>query len=202
MSKNSKKINPKKIVIDYIDSLVNCVDIHTEEQLEKANSNDTIEIPSATAEDSESINNDFKSLALNRDEEEIDPFDLSKDPSKNLKGYTRFNSSLADFLPSGSIPMSDYLNMVRDEMIKNLRAIEVEALKQLASVKDELKFDDLNEDYEAKVDRVMAKAFAKRFPIIIEFVKQISSDSRIPPLNMFLLELDFFIGKDYSPSLL
>lgn len=47
---NESKVNPKKLVIDYIDSLKNKVDINTEEQLQKFSSSDVLEVKSEFSE--------------------------------------------------------------------------------------------------------------------------------------------------------
>lgn len=191
-------INPQQIVIDYIDSLIDYVETYTDIQLcMPENLVKTIEIPAAAA----AVDNDDL-LNTNDDEnddgdKETDPFDVSNNPCKQFKGYTHFNSSSAGFLPSGStLPASEYFQMVRDEMTKNLLAAKHDALKQLETCKA---VGRLDEDYNSRVDRVMAKAFAKRFPVIIKFelVKTSERFSWLPAFEFLLLELDFYIGKNY-----
>lgn len=195
---NEIKINPKKIVIDYIDSLVNYVDISTEEKLNNTTLKKKIDIPPFAHENEKSLGSSAKRSKLIRTSEikETDTFDVVNDLTIELKGYTHFSSSHTEFLPSGSIQMSQYLNKVRDEMIKKLHGAQDEALKRIDIANDSLKFDDHSEDYECKVDRVMEKAFAKRFPMIIEFKIQTPHQ-----FNIFLLETDFYIKNIFRKTL-
>lgn len=120
--------NIKRLLVEYFEALINRVDIHTEEQLEKFSSTDTTDIP-------------YK-----------ETFTITTKKDINVHSY---------------------LNATRDGMIKKLNEAQIEALKHLEMVKNEIVLDDKttgNDDPSStkKDEMALGKLLAKRFPIIIQ----------------------------------
>ena len=143
---NKSKINPKLLVSEYFDALINRVDIHTEEQLEKYSNEDTMENPDKT--------NDEQT----------------------------------------SVIIWDYLNETREKMIKKISEAQVDALKRLEVIKNDIKMDETAEE-------VFEKVFANHFMFLIQINscrESILSEETIENQSVFkllLIETYFFINE-------
>lgn len=201
-------LNPKKLITEYIDSLINLVDIHTEEQLQKYPDNSFFTIKE----------NDFKKKKKNycskyqeqnepRLEDEKDVY-MYKDEFKLYENPLRKNRLKYKFEPtkpeSEKTRVWDYLNGVRDEMIKQLREVQTEALKKLEIIKNELDldYDESKDDKDAKEEEVLSRVFCQRFPFIIKinkldrhFEQTVFVDEEALEFNLLLIDVEFFLGK-------
>ena len=187
MAETSKSnlINSKKLIIDYIDWLVNRVDIYTEEMLKQFTKTDILKIK--------------KQMQINQ--EARDPFHHSiyDNPySENLNFEINLTSQYDESEP---ILVWDYLNSTRDEMIKKLHEAQAEAFKRIENLKNDLGL--INGSFENDVEKtsqVFGKLFSRRFPILID-IRRKSNKNLVPyandqpfSFNLYLIELDFFIN--------
>ena len=117
----SNVINAKKLIINYIDSLVNRVDIYTEEMLEKFSKTDTLQIESQ--EEKKRVYSDQFQFPFNDKYEfgfDLDSCDMSEFPF--LPPHLNFEiEPTSQFDESEPILVWDYLNKTRDEMINSTR---------------------------------------------------------------------------------
>ena len=136
---SESRVNPKLLVSEYFDALINRVDIHTEEQLEKYWNKDTMENPDKT-------NNEQKSVLV-----------------------------------------WDYLNKTREKMIKKISEAQVDALKRLEVIKNDIKSSE--------------KVFANHFMFLIQinsFRQSKHSEKTSENKSVFklvLIETFFFINE-------
>lgn len=193
----SKKLNPKLIISKYFDSLIQHVDILTEEQLQIYSDSASLTIP---ANVEQQTLNYFKCKTntgeLSHDElsfENID--DLWKDghePNWNSLFMENFNERnvLSNVcIPENDVKINvrDYLNRARDEILAELGKGQEEAFKRYEMIKNDLK-NDIDDE-----DNLMARLFADKFYILVEFEKSCSTEIR--PKSKHLLILDFYLNK-------
>ena len=175
--------HPKLMIIDYYDSLINVIDIHTEELLRAYSETDILEEiepnPRLKHNDNEIIR-PYRVKSLNN------PFNNTYkiDPS-SLK-------TMGTFTP-GLTRMWDYLNGTRDELIKFLRDAQKKTFEDYESIKNELKLaKNGTDEYD-----VMAKLFAKRFHFIIE-IDNTNTKSKVKRFSVFkliVIDLDFYLNR-------
>lgn len=197
MNKTSKsiRINPKKLIADYIDSLINRVDIYTEEMLAEYSETDMLQ---------------FKNRNM--------PFNGYKVPFKNDSTFDRklyenpyygeLNMEIKSknqFDESGLIRVWDYLNSTRDKMIKRLNEVLEETFRQVESLKNDIELNGWWKNGVEATPQVIERLFSKKFPFLIEingFSAKIKKKKTCLNLNtnnhpfmfsLYLVELDFFI---------
>lgn len=204
--------NPKKIIIEYIDSLINLVDIHTEEQIQKYPDNDFITIKEYEFKKKK------KEVYEIDIEEEFDENYMYKDEIKVYENLLRKNRLKCKFEPtkpeSEKTRVWDYLNGIRHDMIKGIREAETEALKQLEMVNKELDliYEESKDDNNASEEQILSKVFCRRFPFIIKINKTNRHESynyekqeyyeptvfvneKALEFNLFLIDVGFFLEK-------
>lgn len=182
-------LNPKKLVYDYYDALINKIDIHTEQQLEKFSSTDIFEFK--PPENSEQ-------QRCHIQESERYGIKSYKNPY-HCADYKRsdFEISKRTRLNYGLIRTWDVLNATREEMIEKLRDCQTETLGKLEQVKhDVAKINAEEIANEEKVEKIFSLKFAEKFPIILDVKNSWRiCETRRLPFNLILIELDFFIRK-------
>lgn len=117
------KYNPKLLICEYFDKIINLIDIHTEKQLEKYSDRVLIDQP---------FEYEFKELAKflgyrnrcffrfeERNKKEMGMFSLTYNDLDNLPKKK---------IKPGTIRVSEYLNKTRDELIDQVRKYEEQAL--------------------------------------------------------------------------
>lgn len=190
MMTNPSKLKPKKLVFDYYDSLINKIDIYTEQLLEKFTSTDTIEFRAR-----ETTKRDVVYFQKRKESYGIEsyndpyPYQDYKSSDFQITKITRFNYRL--------LQTYDYLNSTRDQMIEKLREIQTETLRKLDEIKHEVA--KINDDEEIH-EKLFSLVFAERFPILLEIKKFNGNNGHRNsiPFKLFLLELDFYIHKSQA----
>lgn len=190
---NSKISNLKLFIIDYYESLIRQVDIHAEEQLEKYNENDLL--PETTPSTKQEFNafynslNIFTNYTLN-DLYEKECIEANKDPFTNV---LELDSSQNDerFKP-GLTKVHDFVNLVRNELINELRQCLDGTLKHYEMIKNEI-------EIKSDVRKIERQLFSKKFCLLVK-----SRDhsllrrghrivTRSSPFRIYLFVLDFYI---------
>ena len=136
-------MNPKLLISEYFDSLINRVDIHIEERLAKFSSQKTMK----------------------------DPHDTNDEPRTVL--------------------VWDHLNETREKMIKKISEAQLEALKKLEAIKNDIKPDD-------SAETIFEKVFADRFLFIIQIDDFSFYDAKIvkSPFKLYLVDSYFYLKEE------
>lgn len=189
MSMFKAKINPKRVIIEHFDSLINSVDVHTEEQLQEYSSTDLLNV--------EDRLDCFRPPQFKKEFLKCKELEIYRNPYRQWSRATdtpKPNMPLEYVL--GSTLVCDYLNACRNHLIEKLTEAQNEFLKHLETIKDQLDPDEESEE------RVRETLFAKRYPILIQFDeydetfegKQKTFYRGNPsPFRLYLIELDFYI---------
>ena len=196
------KFNPKLVICDYFDKIVNLIDIHTEEQLAKFTKTDLIgdpfyiafkELPKCDYMGSKGIVFRFQEV----DEDEPTQFeygtnyDLTKHPKTEIK--------------RNSVKTQDYLNKTRNELIGKVKKHEEEAMSRVQEIKqDLLKAIQTIEDRDAQIEWFKQRLFANKqigvFQIDNFYCWKNDSDFIVipngSPFRLYLVVLDFFVDRD------
>ena len=166
------KINPKRFILDYYDSLVRRIDIYTEEQLELYTENDRLQHSKYSIDVCERKKEELFSTRHRYQElEEIHGGGWSRDFYYEEYDIDPDDSKEADFVPgTTSIPV--YLNSTRDKAIDALRKAEAENLKYYESIKqdlEELAEQNKEAQYEKEtIELFKEKLFATKFCFLTE----------------------------------
>lgn len=221
------QLNPKRIIMDYYDSLVRRVDINTEVRLEQYTDEDRLDQVrysmlakrkwSSSEDETFGLRWRFKEL------EDMYGERSSRDPYSSEYDFEPESNSRR-FIP-GTTTMQDYLNAIRDELIGELRKAEAENLSYYEStIKNEIQqlineeekkieMDDPNtksEQIERLVELVKEKLFASKYCFLVEIkdelLKAHKQDgfkfaSNSTAFGMYLCVCDFYLEK-YFPEVL
>ena len=184
----------KLMIIDYYDSLIQQVDIYTEEQLGKYTEESVI-----TFDDSDLDRSDS-----NEEEETPDFLDLesqnttinqiiSYNPYWKRSEY-KYPKEKAKHEPSElSTNVHKFLNNIREEMIRELKKGQEEALKYYEKIKSEVKVDKLASEEE--MDRkINAKLFENQIMLLV-LDKNSKSTNGNSPFKLYLIVLDFYLNR-------
>lgn len=178
-------MNPKLVISNYFDSIVNQIDIYTEEKLEKTNENDLIQYKSNTVymykfEFWKTNHRANKQEQL--DEYSINDFDFSHQPFRNK--------------PSGSVKVKDFFNETREKLIAEVNAAQGEAFKRCDEIRDQLKeiCKDESKTQEEREKEIQRKVFANKFFGLVRFTTQYGEGSYMySPFKLLLVKLDYYI---------
>lgn len=144
----------KKKISEHFDSLINQVDIHTEEQLQKFSDTDVIEIP-ATTTTTETM------TKVNVNHQDV--------LSSTLKSKFTYKCEPTIRVVPGETLVCDYLNDVRYELVRHLNEAQAQAFQLLEMVKNEPNVkDDDGDNMSASVKNMLRKVFSKRFLFMIQ----------------------------------
>lgn len=188
--------NPKFHILNYYDSLVNQIDIYTEEELDRTISDDRFNF--------NTIHNNEPILKTN--------FGQNKPAAYLMKNYeNEIETQFSDYsyeeisdheiihseptISSDDLSVRDYLNSVRQAMLLELNSSQIENLKHYEKFKT-----DLNKDFGQ--ERVREHVFASRFCFIIRF-DQVLIDNQThqssnyvdnpSPFKLYLFLVDFYM---------
>lgn len=189
----SKKANPKRIIIDYIDKLVNFVDIYVEEQLQKcSNKSVLVEIEELAKKSAKEGRDQEQESNVSLSTKQLNNYDIDQfDFDNEVDVVIRFTS---EFSSGSKISTAEYLNKTRDIIINQLGQAQKEALSQLETFKSEIMSECKDES--EKSERVMNKAFANRFPFLIRIEKsKLINWNDTCPHSLYLIETDFYMNE-------
>lgn len=183
-----QKISPKILVIEYFESLVNRIDIHIEEQLNKYSSKDLLDYQPTEYIGPANYYQQYSSQPLY----EFDLVESARNPYENSYNYNRIPVS-NKFIPKRT-QVCDYLNRVRDEMIEHLKEAEKETIKNYEAIRSVLKDADFYSD-----SIIKENVFDKRFLFIVQvdnikLVDGIRAENK-SPFKLYLVDLDFYMSE-------
>lgn len=188
------EVNLKRLVIEHFDSLINRVDIHTEEQLEKYSSADIL---------GKSVGNPngpvvFKKEKIERGEDSKSVLAIPNEPTD--PSLSMCDEDIIEIEGPKPTLAWDYLNTTRTQMIKKLTEIRDDALKQIETLKNKMDSVSHDEDITKIQDKMFQKFIEKRFPLLIQinatknrYGGNIQKKNTLP-FKLFLIELDFYIN--------
>lgn len=181
-----QKLSPKILVIEYFESLVNRIDIHTEEQLNKYSPKDLLDYQPTENIGSTNNHQQYSSPSLY----EFDLVESARNPYENSYNYNKIQAS-TKFIPKRT-QVCDYLNGVRDEMIEHLKEAEKETIKNYEAIRSVLKDADFHSD-----SIIKENVFAKRFLFIVQVDNIKLADGNKAenksPFKLYLVDLDFYM---------
>ena len=193
------------MIIDYFDSLVQQVDIYTEEELEKYTDQSVVtkipdddQSPSDEEESNDEVGNKEKSLLNLFDSWEsiknaYENQTYDEDPYMNEREYEYSGVETKHEPPSVSSNVRQFLNNMRDEMINEIRKGEEEALKNYKNIKSELKIDKLASDEE--IDRDVATRLFENKSMFLLLDINSKSKNKDSPFKLYLFVVDFYLNK-------
>lgn len=186
--------NDSLIIIDYYDSLVRQVNIYTEEMLKIYTNNQLIEIKveengDNQIEDSEEFNLDTATdlLCVEIQDKAFSSVPIQKRPISEFAIKIAWPQE-----KPFKMGAQDYLNLIRDEMIKQIKIAKKETLEYLKTIKDELR-----QDGEFKDEELKRKLFSKGSAYIFSSPNSNKSN----PFMLYLVFLDFFLDQSQQDIL-
>ena len=183
-------VNHQLVIIDYYKSLVQRVDVYTEEQLELYSNDRLIEIANETENVIELEETNLKSednLLENETERKV-----FYSPSTNERRISDYAIEL-NWPRERPFKMEtkNYFNFIRDELIKQIELVEKETLEYYETIKDELR---LRQNENITEEELKRKLFAKRSAFLF-------SRSNLNPFTLYLVIFDFYFDKIHEESL-
>ena len=180
--------SPKLLIVDYHDSLINEIDICTEEILEKYTENEVL-----PDEPKVKLNGVFNH---ERDSEDIESKKYHKffkidsiiDPYKE---EYKFDKEEIDFIPE-SKKLHDYVNQIRSKSIEEINKVREENLQQFEINKEKYKYNR-NDLSAAKVEEMRRELFKEKFCFVLR-VDDIFKNTI--PIKYITIITDFYL--DFS----
>lgn len=180
----SKRLNAKLIILQYFDSLIQCIDIFTEELLQTCSDSDRLTIlRRENCARKKTQNESLEKL----DFENVDAIwkhEYNKIWNSMFKMEYNYESNILVTENDLTINKIDYLNQAREEMLAELANGQEEAFKRYEMIKN-----DLKRDIDENQENLMAQLFANKFYILVEF------ESREMDKSQHLVVLDFYLNK-------
>lgn len=188
--------NPKLLILNYYESLINQIDLSTEEELDRFAKNDQLQ-PVSNFQDKTLIysNNDNDSK-----KDSIRCVNCTKDIDNYKDPYLEcFNHDIIKEFPStrlANLTLSDYLNCVRQEMLIELNRCQSENLEHYETIRNDLK--GLDDELVRKLVFKTKFCFIHRFNEIV--IKTLTHnmpilESNPSPFKMYLFVLDFYLSQ-------
>lgn len=188
---NSRRliVNPKLIIIDYYDSLIQQIDIYTEEKLKSLSDPDIccdeVEKAKTTLVQAKYSNKCFE-LEWPSFVSQTFETDGYKDPYKSTYEYDIIKKK--SFVKN--IKIRDQVNRIRDDIIRQIDQIRSENLEHFESIRNELKKNS-SESEEETNRRFKKKLFEKKFCFIFE-LKNAPKELNSCSYDLYLILLDFY----------
>lgn len=187
-------LNPKLIISQYYDSLVNQIDIHTEELLEKVSETHQISSdifkPGKTYHE---MSNDF----FVRPDNFVPTYQIDSytDPYSDKYTYNVSANPLADSVKS--IKIREYCQSIRTEMIDELRRAETQTMEYYESIRKDIK--SIKRENRT-VEKLKKQLFANKYFFIIR-VDRIRLEAFEAVANrswfkIYLFELNFYLDQE------
>lgn len=183
--------NPKLLISHYYDSLVNLIDVHTEELLEKVS--DTHELSS----DSFNLVKNYHEMS-NEFFVKPDNFVPTYGVDSYVDPYTdTYNNKLALNpleLSKTPIKIRDYLQSIRTRMIDELRRSETQTMELYEAIRKDETYDITS------AENLKNQLFSKKFYLIVK-VDRIRLEAFETVANrswfkIYLVELDFYLDME------
>lgn len=189
--------SPRLFALNYFDSLIRQVDIHTEQQLDLFDEDDFVADPKQQPLENEGSNFassfDFGFLPIDQHDKSL--VEASVDPY--LEGYDfqiecqmRPNKTSAN-----KIRTREYLNATRDLLIAELKSMQSESLKKLDTNKFKTKFSKSCDEFEQSEARLFDDKFA--FILAMNEIRlgftRVENES---PFKIYLIVLDFHLNRN------
>lgn len=205
-------MQPKLIISQYCDSLVQHIDIYTEDSLRKCRDDEFMDPIEVYTQNSTStkLNNEILDLAdldLNLDSESIDNISNHAEnvfigTKSKLKEFdvTANRHNIKDEKMFENLKVTSFLNREREEMLNELRRLEAETFDFYETIKDGEDFKNLATigDKRERHEQVMSQVFANKFAFIVGFELRRSWYGRTSVKTAFkqhLVVLDFYLTR-------
>lgn len=203
----------KLLISQYVDSLVQHIDIYTEDSLRKCRDDefiDPIEVYTQNAT-STKLNDelllDLADLDLNFDSESIDNIsnhaqNVFIGTKSKLKEFdvTANRHNIKDEKLFENLKVTSFLNQEREEMLNELRKLEAETYDFYETIKNGEDFKNLTAigDKRERQEQLMSQVFANKFAFIVGFELRRSWYGRTSVKTAFkqhLVVLDFYLTR-------
>jgi hypothetical protein len=177
----------------YFDSLVNEVDIYTEELLKQIGDYEPISPKQALSEFSYSFNSRPNKV---RKEESADPY-------SHEYTYEQENSDTKDLIerPRKKIKLSvkDQINELRMKAINVIRLAEKESYEHYNSIKSQVTFNPIDDKNKDKIDDLYGQIFAEKFYFVLGIDKNWNGlkSKEESNFNLVIILTDFYLSQDY-----
>lgn len=186
---------PKLYIINYFDSLINKIDIYTEEKLQNLNPDDLVEKPNDLNKEIdrnrwEYYVQDYKIPSIKPLDDENNP-----EPYVELANFPNITQRPLLFEPEAncSLTLKDYFTRFREALIQELRHIQEETLENY----DDLRKNETNIDFKDMSEEEMRKIlFEKKFCFIYQFDQKFALAPTFWRFEIFLFVFDFYIDQE------
>ena len=198
--------NPKLLISKLFDSLINHVDIYTEEQLAFFDSNSFKSVKTYENDDNDEMNIEqfdvVKTYSRMRSKEFAeyvdsiintetieDYFDCDgKTKMWNLDmGFFDYSKNLSKNRKPKTMNVCDYWNATRDKLLKVLDQFQKDSFERYEQIKHELKRESND------IESIMGRIFENSFVFILK-VQEIDLEDYIIREDIHLIELDFYLN--------
>lgn len=210
MLRSNVRVNPKLIISQYYDSLINHIDIHTEKLLESYKENDLLEKPEEK-KTMIKIKRDpcYRKLFEFSPQEEVvkDKFTFARirDPYQDnfYEGLKepRPKKPNSEFVPNKT-KTHYFLNKTRDEMIDKIMKAQDHTFTYYETIKDKLKLEERQGSREEVIDQLKSELFATKFLCLFEInyycsmgIGYFHADTNPSIFQLYLFSFDFYISK-------
>ena len=193
-------MNPKLVLSNYFDLLINQIDIHTEEELEKTKETDFIITDKPFVYELKPRNNEhFYFDFWKTDHDDDEKYQIKKIDYQFPTEYDyEFSHQPSKSISPGTVRVKDFLNETRDKMIAEVNAAQCEAFKRYDEIKDQLKNNiDKTKPQKEQEEEVLRHVFANQFlglvridKIVLKYNKYYDNQS---PFKLYLFKLDYFM---------
>ena len=143
--------SPKMLIVDYYDSLINRIDIYTEELLEEYSEDDVL--PKENEPSESPWCGDYKEVIDN-------PYKI------DYNGILNTENQMNDVIP-GSTKVHDYLNRVRSKAIEEIGKVRDENLSRYELNKEKFKYSSRDELTEEKIEEMRRELFKESFCFLL-----------------------------------
>ena len=186
---------PKLYIINYFDSLINKIDIYTEEKLQNLNSVDLVEKPSDL--NKEIDRNRWKYYVQDYKIPSIKPLEdeYNSETYVELANFPNITQRPLLFDPEEicSLKLKDYFNRYREELIRELRHVQEETLENYDALKKDNNIDVKEDMSEEEMRRML---FGKKFCFIYQFEQKFALAPTFLRFEIFLFVFDFYIDQE------
>ena len=179
--------SPKLLIVDYYDSLINEIDIYTEEILKKYTENDVLpDEPKVNLNDRFNNEKTFK-VIVNDKYHKFFEIDSIIDPYKEEYKYNN------DPIDVKSKKLHDYVNQIRSKSIEEINKVREENLQQYEINRDKYKYDR-NDLSPAKVEEMRRELFKEKFCFLLKIDDMFVDKIPIKiPIKYITITTDFYL---------
>lgn len=191
-------VSPKLVIIDYYDSLINQIDIYTEELIEKCQDNDLLLHVFGGENPGRQKTTLGEELTNYQNGPEM--FDFFIDPYNDEYDLDNASITNSKFVP-GVTRIKEYLNSLRMSAIEEIRTAQEENIRYYESIRNRVEIERNSEKIELLRSQIFSNRFCFLMRIVVENSPLSSSYLRSYPrcdaiFKLFTIVVDFYMSDE------